>query len=162
MSHYKTATYFLIRSLNHQVTSSKSHSCFYLSSPISTSWMFPCSDAALHDGRKEKPSRSFKHFKPHFTIKNSIKWWPLHREAQMACINIACHAYSKWKGVKCYLRLWYVVMNTAPGEFSSRKVTVANRSSKSADGKVNAMKINWPSNILTHTCTSNLLNTVEH
>ena len=33
--------------------------------------------------------------------------------------------------VTWYLRLWYVVMNTDPGEFSRRKVTVAKRLSKS-------------------------------
>jgi len=33
------------------------------SSAVSTNLIFPCSEAALHGDRKEKPSSSFKHLK---------------------------------------------------------------------------------------------------
>lgn len=46
-------------------------------STISANWILPLSPDALSDGMKEKPSRSFTHFNPHFTIKNSIRWCPL-------------------------------------------------------------------------------------
>jgi hypothetical protein len=57
-----------------------------------------------------------------------------YRRIRVIYKNIASHTPSKWNGygvAHWYLRLWYVVMNTAPGEFSRRKVTVAKRSSKS-------------------------------
>lgn len=47
---------------------------------ISANWILPLNPDALQDGINKKPSRSFTHFNPHFSIKNSMRWWPLYIE----------------------------------------------------------------------------------
>jgi len=49
----------------------------WLSNTISANWILPPTPAALSDGINEKASTSLMHFKPHLTIKNSIRWCPL-------------------------------------------------------------------------------------